>query len=288
MNWKTKTSKRFLTIALSTVMLAVTESWLQPDTAEAAANAVPTYEVKFLLKPDVVLSSGSALQSQVANTFQVNEPAERMLVQYFDTPSLTLNDSGWNVRFRKKEDKKKYELTYKKRFPVANGDINGALTQANNAGFSAADSNYEAEVDWGYSKQTLSFSNKKETSASKGLTLPSEQEALELLLENLPGKLDKTNGTGWGTAQLQQSYAHGPITATRYNGTFEGLETSIELWPIKNADGSGIENNVEISFKTDNYQTAASTRADLLNLLQNKDWLIPADGLKTNLVLERY
>lgn len=60
-----------------------------------------------------------------------------------------------------KENKSDYELTYKKRYPVVNGNIQAALTLANQEGFDASDDNYEAEVDWGYGKQTLSFSNTK-------------------------------------------------------------------------------------------------------------------------------
>ncbi|WMT43081.1 hypothetical protein RE628_12900 [Paenibacillus sp. D2_2] len=179
-------------------------------------------------------------------------------------------------------------MTYKKRYAVVNGDINAALNQANLDGFSAADTNYDAEVDWGYSKQTLSFSNDKEESTSKGLTLPTESEALNMLVSKIPGKLDKTNAQGWGTAKLLQAYAHGPILASRYSGTFEGLDTDIEVWPIASASGSGTDYIVEISFKTDDYQTAASKRTSLMNLLNSNGWLVPADSLKTNLVLERY
>ncbi|OAB38904.1 hypothetical protein PGLA_19480 [Paenibacillus glacialis] len=282
----TKMGRTFITAALSAVLLVT--GWQSPAKVEAAANAVPSYEVKFLLSNNTVLKQDFTLKNEVKEAFQINEPAARMLVEYFDTTDLSLNDSGWNVRFRKKEDKKKYELTYKKRYAVQNGDINAALNQANLDGFSAADTNYVAEVDWGYNKQTLSFSNDKEESTSKGLNLPNEAEALNLLISKIPGKLDKTNAPGWGTAELQQSYAHGPILASRYTGTFEGLETDIEVWPISLPNGSGTEYIVEISFKTDDYQTAASKRINLMNLLNNKGWLVPADSLKTNLVLERY
>ncbi|MEI0737265.1 hypothetical protein VQ056_12330 [Paenibacillus sp. JTLBN-2024] len=91
-----------------------------------------------------------------------------------------------------------------------------------------------------------------------------------------------------GNVRIEEFHAHGPVSASRYTGIFDGLETDIELWPIVGADGSGTENIVEISFKTDDYQTAASERAKLMKLLEDKGWLIPADSLKTNLVLERY
>lgn len=286
MKTKAKATKTFAIAVLSTVVLAA--SWQAPLKAEAAANAVPTYEVKFMLKADQVLNSDLTLQDEVLDVFEIEEPASYQLVEYFDTESQELNDSGWNVRFRKKEDKKKYELTYKKRYAITNGDITAALTQANLDGFSADDTNYEAEIDWGYGKQTLSFSNDKEEAASKGLTLPDSDDALEMLVDNIPGKLDKTNSNGWGTDTLEQSYAHGPIQVSKYTGTFEDLETDIELWPIVTEDGTGTENVIEISFKTDDYETAAASRADLLELLESYDWLVPADSLKTNLVLDRY
>ncbi len=286
MKRKAKTTKSIVIAALSAVIMLT--GWQPAGKAEAAANAVPSYEVKFLLNADRVLNQDQTLQDQVKEAFRIEEPAARMLVEYFDSESLDLNDSGWNVRFRKKEDKKKYEMTYKKRYAIVNGDINAALDQANRDGFSAADTNYDAEIDWGYGKQTLSFSNDKEVSASKGLMLPSEKDALEILVNNIPGKLDKTNGSGWGTAVLKKSYAHGPVSVSKYSGTFDGLKTDIELWPIASADGNGTENIIEISFKTDDYTTAASSRTKLLHLLEGKGWLVPADSLKTNLVLERY
>lgn len=286
MKSKAGKGKSIVIAALGAAILMT--GWQPAGKAEAAANAVPSYEVKFMLKADKVLNRDLTLQDQVEKTFAIEEPAARMLVEYFDTASLELNDTGWNVRFRKKEDKKKYELTYKKRYAVINGDINAALDQANRDGFSADDTNYDAEIDWGYGKQTLSFSNDKDVSASKGLKLPSEKDALEMLVNEIPGKLDKTNGSGWGTSVLKNSYAHGPVSVSRYTGIFDGLETDIELWPIVGADGSGTESIIEISFKTDDYQTAASERAKLMKLLEDKGWLIPADSLKTNLVLERY
>lgn len=72
--------------------------------------------------------------------------------------------------FSQKDDKNNYELTYKKRYPVINGDINAALTLANQEGFDKSDDNYEAEIDWGYGKQTLSFSNTKKS-------IPKRQES---------------------------------------------------------------------------------------------------------------
>lgn len=273
---------------LAIVAVLAVPAFSGAETAKAASNAKPSYEVKFLLDAGKVLKSDGSLQSATLDAFDVEDPAERQLVEYFDTDALDLNEAGWNVRFRKKEDKKKYELTYKRRFAVVNGDINAALTEANKAGFDSSDDNYKAEVDWGYSKQTLSFSNDKDESADKGLSIPAESKALDILVDKIPGKLEKTGGDKWGKDTLKDSRAHGPVSVSKYEGSFNGLDTDIEVWPILNAAGTGTENLVEISFKTDDYNEAADNRGDLMALLDAKGWLVHADSLKTNLVLERY
>ncbi|WDZ55314.1 hypothetical protein [Paenibacillus polymyxa] len=279
-------TKLMSVVTLSAVLLVT--GWKGAEPVQAAANSTPSYEVKLLLDTDQVLNADGSLKSGIVNEFQISDDAQRLSVEYFDTNSLQLNDEGWNVRFRKKEDKKNYELTYKKRYTVTNGDIDAALTQANKEGFSAADDNYEAEVDWGYSKQTLSFSNDKKTNASKGLTLPSPDQALKQLLDNLPGKLQNWKSSNWGKKTLADSRVRGPVQVSKYEGSFQGLDTDVEVWPIRSANGSGTDTIIEISFKTSDYNTAASNRSKLINLLQSKGWLVPADSLKTNLVLERY
>ncbi|OIB01599.1 hypothetical protein AK95_29740 [Paenibacillus sp. LC231] len=261
------------------------------QTAEvsAAANAVPSYEVKLLAKPETVLESSGSLRSEVIQAFGITSIPQAIGVAYYDTDNLELNAEGWDVRFRKKEDKDNYELTYKKRYPIVNGDINAALSLANQEGFDASDDNYEAEIDWGYGKQTLSFSNTKKISTNTtGTTLPSEQDALALLLDKLPGKLKKWSSPNWGEQKLSQSRIHGPLTFYRYEGSWNGQKMSLEVWPIRNADGTGTENLIEISFKTSDVSVASQLRSELMDTLESNGWLLPMDGLKTQLILERY
>lgn len=283
--WKNP-SKSAAILTLSIMMAIPVFQAAEP--VNAAANAVPSYEAKFLLDANKVLESDGTLQSAVKDAFEVEGQAKKQMVEYFDTDALDLKAADWNVRFRKKEDKKDYELTYKKRFTVVNGDIDAALTEANAAGFDASDDNYDAEIDWGYSKQTLSFSNDKKTPASIGLSLPSESAALSILVDKIPGKLEKTNGGKWGKDTLKASRAHGPVTVSKYSGSFNGIDTDIEVWPILDATGTGMENLVEISFKTEAYNEAANNRSELMTLLDSNGWLVHADSLKTNLVLDRY
>lgn len=274
---------------LSIVTLGSGLTFLEAPQASAAANAVPAYEVKFLAKPELVLNTDGTPRSEVIQTLGLSSSARNISAEYFDTNALNLNQAGWDVRFRKKDDKNNYELTYKKRYPVINGDVNAALTLANQEGFDASDDNYEAEIDWGYGKQTLSFSNtKKVDTKATGVQLPSQQEALSMLLDKLPGKLKNWSSSNWGKQQLTASRAYGPVTFQRYEGTWNGQELTLEVWPIRNAAGTGVENIVEISFKTADSTAVSGLRTQLMQVLENKNWLIPADGLKTQLILERY
>ncbi|MGC5775526.1 CYTH domain-containing protein [Paenibacillus pabuli] len=283
--WKKVTASFMLSI----VTLGSGLTFLEAPQASAAANAVPAYEVKFLAKPELVLNTDGTPRSEVIQTLGLSSTARNISAEYFDTNSLKLNQAGWDVRFRKKDDKNNYELTYKKRYPVINGDVNAALTLANQEGFDASDDNYEAEIDWGYGKQTLSFSNtKKVDTQAAGVQLPSQQEALSMLLDKLPGKLKNWSSSNWGKQQLTASRAYGPVTFQRYEGTWNGQELTLEVWPIRNAAGTGIENIVEISFKTTDATAVSGLRTQLMQVLENKNWLIPADGLKTQLILERY
>ncbi|WP_338541340.1 CYTH domain-containing protein [Paenibacillus tundrae] len=284
--WKKVTAS----LMLSIVTLGSGLTVLEAPQASAAANAVPAYEVKFLAKPELVLNADGTPRTEVVQTLGLDSTPTAIQTEYFDTNALELNEEGWNVRFRKKEDKNNYELTYKKRYPIINGDVNAALTLANQEGFDSSDDNYEAEIDWGYSKQTLSFSNTKKVDSPKnsGINLPSDQEALKLLLDKLPGKLNKWSSSNWGKQKLTDSRVYGPVTFQRYKGTWNGQEMSLEVWPIRDAAGTGVENIVEVSFKTDNASTVSDLRNQFMQVLEDKQWLLPVDGLKTQLILERY
>lgn len=57
---------------------------------------------------------------------------------------------------------------------------------------------------------------------------------------------------------------------------------------MRDEAGNGIQNIVEISFKTTDSTSVTGLRAGLMSLLNAEGWLLPADGLKTQLILERY
>ncbi len=279
--------------ALSAVVLsaALTVSSVFPAApVKAASNMVPDYEVKLLMPANAVLGSDDKLKSDVRSAFGMSDKVTKMNVQFLDTDGKDIYGNGWSPRIRKKEGDSKFELSYKKRYPIANGNIDAALTKANQEGFDASDTNYEAQVEWGYQNKTLSITRSKDVKKSgySGVDLPSVKDSRKLLIDNAPGKFDKWLYAGWGTEQLQNSRIYGPVLAKRYTGTWSGLKTYIEVWPIRSANGSGTENVVEISFKTDDRDTASQKHDELVTYLQSKGWFLAQDSLKTQLIMDRY
>ncbi len=165
------------------VLAAMLMTTVIPHTAYAAENMVPTYEIKFLLDSDQVLNKDHRLKKEYRNYFETSSDYLTMCILYLDTEAQDFNNQGWINRIRVKERKSNFELTYKKRYPIQDGNTEEALTLANQEGFDATDTNYSAEIDWGYSKMTLSLSCKKEKS-SKGY------DDLELPKKNVVDCLD--------------------------------------------------------------------------------------------------
>ncbi|MGW7414305.1 hypothetical protein [Streptomyces sp. NPDC054863] len=287
----TSTSRAFRpATAGSALALAVSAALLSPASpAHAAGNAVPTYEVKINLTASA-LDASHAPSSAVRSAFGITGSAKARSYSYYDTDARALDAEGWSVRLRHK-DGSSFEETYKKRFPVTNGDLDAALNTANAAGFSSSDTNYKAEVDWGYGKQTLSFSTEKKRSASgySGTSMPSSDTGRGWLVNDIPGKLKDAKASGWGASTLGASRAHGPVTAKVYSGAWGGSDdVGIEVLPVVGASGSGTEYVVELSFKTDDPAAAAELHKDSIAVAEAKGWLYRGDILKTQLILDRY
>ncbi|MFB6840342.1 hypothetical protein [Streptomyces sp. NPDC056361] len=276
--------------AASAVALAAAVALLAPTSpAYAAANAVPTYEVKINLTV-AALDSAHAPTAAVKSAFGITGSAKARSYSYYDTDGGALDAEGWSVRLRHKSGSS-FEETYKKRFPVTNGDLTAALNAANAAGFDSGDTNYKAEVDWGYAKQTLSFSTEKSHSASgySGTAMPTSTTGRTWLVNDIPGKLENWGSSGWGKTTLQASRAHGPVTAKVYGGAWgPSDDASIEVLPVVGAGGTGTEYVVELSFKTDSAADAADLHADAIAVAEANGWLYHGDILKTQLILDRY
>jgi hypothetical protein len=261
-----------------------------PQSVSAASNMVPDYEVKLLLNPNVVLGSDFKLTSSVRTAFGMPETVTKMNVQFLDTNAKDIYNNGWSPRIRKTEGENDFELSYKKRYAITGSDINGALTLANQEGFNSGDTGYEAQVEWGYQKKTLSITRSKSGSKSgySGMDLPNQADSRSLLINNAPDKFNNWVSSGWGTSKLSSSRIYGPVLAKRSVGTWSGQQLYIEVWPIRNAAGTGTEYVVEASFKTTSQSTASAKHDELVTYLQGKGWFLAQDSLKTQLIMDRY
>lgn len=254
----------------------------------AASPMKPSFEVKLLLKPEQVLGDNKEMKQEVLEHFQAGTKYERIQVQFLDTANKSLSEEGWFARIRKKEFSKDFELTYKKRYPIPNGVIQDALEVAKKEGFDSNTDSYEAEIDWGFEKKTLSISNKKSYRA-KGygiLDLPNEQAAQNMLIEKLPGKMNKWLYTNWGEEMLKSSRIYGPVLMKRYTGEFENIKANIEIWPLSNTGKLEDDFVIEVSFKTNEESIATKQRELLMASLEKKGWLLPKDSLKTELIFQ--
>ncbi|KAF3190630.1 hypothetical protein TWF788_008151 [Orbilia oligospora] len=276
------TSRSLLTTFASAILAS--------SLVHAASNMAPDYEVKLLMNPTVVLGTDNKLTPTVLSTFGMPTTVTKMNVQFLDKNNKEIYNAGWSPRIRKTEGESDFELTYKKRYPVTGGDIDAALTTANTEGFDSSDTNYDAQIEWGYQKQALSISRKKSASGSgySGMDLPGQSKSRTFLIDNAPGKFDDWVSNNWGTTALASARIFGSVLAKRSIGTWSSLQIYIEVWPIKDAAGTGIEYIVEASFKANSRTTAATKQADLIALLTNKGWFLAQDSLKTQLIMDRY
>src|SRR4051812_34137769 len=117
---------------VTALALALAATVLAPAVrAHADANAVPTYEVKIDLTTAALDSSHNPTAS-VKAAFGITGSATARSYAYYDTDAQDLGAEGWDVRLRHKSGSS-FEETYKKRFPVTDGDIGAALDEANAA-----------------------------------------------------------------------------------------------------------------------------------------------------------
>jgi hypothetical protein len=250
----------------------------------------PDYEVKLLLAPSAVLGSDRKLTSAVRAAFDIPSSVLKMNVQFLDTDRKEIYDHGWCPRVRKTEGEPDLELTYKKRYPVTGGDIDGALATAQGEGFDADATSYEAQIEWGYEKQTLSIGRAKRASSAgwSGMELPDTAASRSILIDEAPRRFDDWVAKRWGTGALATSRIYGPVLAKRWIGAWSGMKLYVEVWPIRNAAGTGTDDIVEASFKTTSRTTASGKHDSLMADLHSKGWLLPEDGLKTKIIMDRY
>ena len=259
--------------------------------------ASPGVEVKFFLDPSKVLDGNEVPNDALREIFEIAKDEERkpdkIAMQFLDSPGYELNQEGWNIRFRKIQGESEIQLTYKRRYPVVTpGSVPDEAPQED---FNKAKPNdFDAEFEWGYDKQTLTFSNDKKAKGAdkKSLALPDTRGAKELAAgNNLPEQLRDLKEVGWTESILVGACIYGPVSGTRWRGSHASIsgKIAIEIWAVQNTNGAETTPIVEISFKEDELnEQAKSARDQLKMLLEANGWLLQKDILKTQLILENY
>lgn len=178
------------------------------------------YEAKFLLNPGVVLGADHKPTVAVHSSFRLKQTPTLMKIQFMDTDTREIYDAGWNVRIQKKLDSDKFEINFKKRNPVPQDNLDDVIMTSNTDGFDMSDPNLEFQLDWGFSKQTLSISRKKKASADgyRSEEAPDGSMSREMATREAPGKIKDWKDDGWGITALHQARVYGPIFAERYSG----------------------------------------------------------------------
>jgi hypothetical protein len=247
------------------------------------------YELKLLVDPDRTLGEGFEPVGDVRDAFDIDEP-QQMVMQFVDGVGLVLNEAGWNVRLRAFEGEDELQLTYKKRYPIDDDDIGGAEAQAEADGFAADPDEYEAQVEWGPRRKTLSISKKVELApeGSDPLDLPGEQRSRALSAASIPARLEEQMSPVAVSNVLAEAHLFGPVRGERWKGTWHGKKVSFEVWHIRALPGEEEKPIVEVSVKEDDREKARKIQKRLRAFLDEQGWLLDGDSLKTEMILERY
>ncbi|XOK63971.1 hypothetical protein ACJ7K1_12960 [Paenibacillus elgii] len=241
------------------------------------SNGKIQYEIKLFLVPRKVLNANRELQpdSLVGIAFSEHK---QWKIHFLETPDRELLNTGWILRNRiKKADKA--ELTFKKRFPIRQDDLNLTLAEVRREGFDLEDPNLKLEVDWGYAAKTLSLSYGVDITRPDAASLSSDEWKMLFVNEAPDAFLHWQQGLGRKT--IDKTIALGPIEAKKYKAEWEGTEVVIEVWSI------GEESVVEISFDTTDESIAALRHDQLAAFLKTNGLLIEQDFSKTRWAIDK-
>ena len=256
-----------------------------------------SYEVKLLLDSQKVLGDDHLLKEEWKQAFGITEDYLPIEVMYLDTPEKDFHREGWINRLRLKSGKKKAERTYKKRYPIAGTDIAAACPdpsenteKTDEKEKNDADELFEAGIDWGYEKMTLSLSC-EDSAKLKGhdsLASITGDEAKAFLLETMPDIEANWKQSQWGIATMERAEAAGPVRFMRAKGKLEGWEITVEICSLVEKNKGEESYIVELSFDADDYSAAADGKAQLMEYLDQKEILLHEDSLKTSKILDAW
>ncbi len=235
---------------------------------------VKNTEVKILLKRDTVMEKGFELKRDFEEYFMIKKRAAVMKIWYLDTIGQDFNNENWSVRYRY-HDGCELELTYKKRFDTGIADSEKISSSDIYKRF--LDNGFQAEYDKGYKENTLSF--------SYAVKIPHENKmelalytAKNIALENCPRVLTGWKNDNWAINSLQRSRFYGPVDAREYKGSYNDLKIGIEIWKL-----SRYMPELSFDIKTGKAQ---ETHDELIKILSSKNWFVPKDFLKTQMLYD--
>jgi hypothetical protein len=246
--------------------------------AAVGVNMTPKYEIKFLLDAERALDITNNIKESVLTAFAITEQPMDLKIHFLDTDDKQLHHSGWTTSICQLSDEPDLELTYQRRYKIVNGDFDAALTAARRDGFHKMADKWEAWVDWGNQKQTLSI---HKHAWCGGTRLPNLQQSRAMLVKQAPKIFDAVK-------TLEQSRIYGPIYAHRYSGTWELDELDIDVWPIKDKQGTGEEYLIEVTLKGRRKGRAKEQQVKLMKFLKDLDVFSRHDSLRPSLIMERY
>ena len=272
-------------------------------TKEVPAPCKAGYEVKYLVNPDMVLNGDGTYIDEFQNLFTGFALKGTTRMSYYDTEDLALNQAGWTIRIRKKSNKKAQQCTFKRRYSGINKknaltqkDVDKAVKKGLKDGFDNLNLKFKdgCEIDYGYSKATLSYSYDLDIAITgKGNTdIPNSEESITYITANVPEELD---------LPLDGIREHGAVELTSYSAIMDNvIEVAIDSMTIKaEKDSEETETIIEVSFKLEDYvgeivegksdlELVNELRDNLYAKLYDAGYLLERDGLKTNLILNRY
>ena len=262
------------------VMMAV--SMMAPALADPMA--IDGVEVKYLLDPAKALDAEGKPTEEVLKALGWTGKVKNRGMQFLDVEGKLYNEAGWSNRVRIKQGDDEYDVTFKKRYAVENGDIAAALAKAEADGFVAGLDGYECELDWGWNKLTLSVAT-EESVAKVGYddtVLPNLEDSIAMVEGAMPDPVKAV------AADITKAVLCGPIYYPRYTGELAGMELDIEICAIPNQKTGEIEYVFEVAFSTDTYEEAAAKRDEIAQILEATGYLLKEDGLKTNKILNAF
>ncbi|MBQ9007990.1 MAG: hypothetical protein IJ088_01485 [Clostridia bacterium] len=245
-----------------------------------------TFEIKLLLDSERTIGEDHLLSERIREQFKTEQDYATFRVMYLETPDGAYLNEGWINRIRVKEGKNGFKITYKKRYSVQGEDIEAAVSDAAADNFTLSDPTFDAEIDWGYSKMTLSFSCDVgiTTEEPPDLKTLERNNAMEMVEENMPPREKDWLRSGWGSEVMKSVQVAGPVQFDRYSGELNESEIRVEVWQIP--VGDEIQDIVELSVKCDNLEDARQIRETLIDTLDRMNILIHSDSLKTQMVMD--